>query len=341
MDIVWIAQFAASGWLEPLAPYAQEDAMDLGVFFPNVLDLADRYEGSLVALPVYVDGGLLYYREDLLGKAGGRRPPQLWSELVEQSMSIQEQARDADPGFYAFVWQGAQYEGLVCNFLEFCASNGGGILIEDGRVVLDTPENRAAARFMVDLIHTFKVSPPSTFTQMREEDVRIFFQQGDAAFERNWPYAWPLHQNEGSPVRGRTGIAPLPHFPNGKTVSTLGGWHVGVSKYSDEKALGWELVKFLVSYETQKKLALELGWNPGRRDLYDDREVLRRLPHFAELGEIFEHALPRPTVPYYAQLSEVIQRHVSAMLAGATAPEAALAAAEREAQRVIDRYEKK
>jgi multiple sugar transport system substrate-binding protein len=341
MDIVWIAQFAASGWLEPLARYAQEGAMDLGVFFPNVLDLADRYEGNLVALPVYVDGGLLYYRKDLLGKAGGRRPPQLWGELVEQSMNIQKQVRDVAPGFYAFVWQGAQYEGLVCNFLEFCASNGGGIWIDGGRVVLNTPENRAAAQFMVDLIHRFKVSPPSTFTQMREEDVRIFFQQGGAAFERNWPYAWPLHQSEGSPVRDKTGIAPLPHFPKGKTVSTLGGWHVGVSKYSDEKALSWEFVKFLVSYETQKKLALELGWNPGRRDLYDDQEVLQRLPHFAELEEIFEHALPRPTVPYYAQLSEVIQRHVSAMLAGATAPEAALAAAEREAQRVFERYEKR
>jgi multiple sugar transport system substrate-binding protein len=338
MDVVWIAQFAASDWLEPLDENIERDRLDLTAFFPNVLNLADRYRGKLIALPVYVDGGVLYYRKDLLAKAGFAGAPRTWEQLLTYALQVQQEARESNPDFWGFVWQGAQYEGLICSFLEFAGSNGGGIILENGRILLNTPENRTAAQFMRDLIHRRHISPPSTYTEVKEEEARIAFQQGNALFERNWPYAWPLHQSESSPVRGKTGISTLPHFPAGSSVATLGGWHIGISKFSDDKQSAWEFVRYVASYETQKKLALELGWNPGRRKLYEDPEVLRKLPHFAELKEVFENALPRPTVPYYAQLSEIIQQHLNSMLAGSVSPEQALARAEKDAQKVITRY---
>ncbi len=343
MDVVWLAQFAASGWLVPLDGYARAEGdagAALDVFFPNVLDRADRYQGELIALPVYVDGGLLYYREDVLRRLEVTAPPQTWDELVQYSLSAQEMMRPAHPHFFGFLWQGAQYEGLICNFLEFAGSNGGGIVSDNGTIAIDTPENVAAARFMVDLIHRWRVSPPSTFTEMKEEEVRIAFQQGNGLFERNWPYARPLHESAGSPVRGRTGIGLLPHFPGGRSVATLGGWHVGISQYSDQKELSWKLVRFLISYETQRKLALKLGWTPGRRDLYHDPLLLAELPHFAALQTVFENARPRPLLPFYTQVSEVLQRYLNAALAGRLTPEAALAAADRDVRSIVSRYGK-
>jgi multiple sugar transport system substrate-binding protein len=260
---------------------------------------------------------------------------------VEYAEKVQQQTRKTLPNFYGFVWQGAQYEGLICNFMEFAGSNGGGIFVEDGKVVLNSPENLDAIQFMHNLIHKYKISPLSTFTEMREEQVRETFQQGNALFERNWPYAWSLHQAPNSIVRGKTAIAPLPHFPSGKSVSTLGGWHVGISRFSDQKELSWELVKFLTSYEIQKKLALQLGWNPGRKDIYNDPEVLRDMPHLARLKEVFENARPRPMLPYYTQLSKVIQRYLNSILAGNLTPENALASAQKEAQAIVNRYQAK
>lgn len=340
MDVAWIAQFAASGWLEPFDSYVKEDNLNLEVFFSKVVNLADKYNGELIALPVYVDGGLLYYRKDLLKKYGYDKPPQTWEELLKYSLKIQENERKFNPNFYGFVWQAAQYEGLICNFLEFAGSNNGGVVITNGKILLNSPQNRQALQFMCDLIHKYKISPPNTFTEMKEEEVRIFFQQGNALFERNWPYAWSLHQSKDSNIRDKVGIAPLPHFPGGRSVSALGGWHIGISKYSDKKKESFEFIKFVTSYNTQKKLAVELGWNPGRKDVYKDKELLRELPHFAYLRSVFENAQPRPNLPYYTQISEVMQQYINAALAGKLPVNSALQKAETEAQKIIERYEK-
>ncbi|MBI4656588.1 MAG: ABC transporter substrate-binding protein [Elusimicrobia bacterium] len=338
MDIAWISQFASADWLEDLAPAVEKDKFDLSVLWPNILDFADRFNGKLAALPVYVDAGLLYYRADLLKKYGFKSPPGTWEELVSYSIKIQNDVRKTKPDFFGFVWQGSQYEGLICNFLEFAGSNNGGLKINDSGIKINTKENLEALKFMTDLIHKTKISPPNTFTEMKEEEVRMFFQQGNALFERNWPYAWGLHSQEGSPVKGRVGIAPLPRFKKGKSVSTLGGWHIAISKYSDRKEDAWKFVKFIVSKETQKLLSMKLGWNPSRMDVYKDKNVLSVHPHFAELGKIFTNAMPRPNLPYYTQVSELMQKSINAVISGKKEPEEALAGLEKDIEKLSARY---
>ena len=338
MDVAWLAQFAASGWLEPLSPHlGKEGCAGKEAFFLRMIDTVDTYEGGVVALPVYVDGGRLYYRKDLLGKYGLPGPPSTWDELLRYSETVQRGERRSRPGFYAFAWQGAQYEGLVCDFLEFAGPTGG-FRVENGEVIVDTPQNRKALRFMRDLIGKYGVSPPNTYTEMREEEVRSFFQEGYALFERNWPYAWPLHEGRDSPVRGKTGIAALPGWSQGEGAACLGGWHAGISRFSDAKPESVKFLCYLTSYETQRDLALHLGWNPGRRDVYAAPELLAKNPHLPALRAVFENARPRPLLPYYSRLSEILQRHLSAALAGTSTPEEALSAAGREMQAVVTRY---
>lgn len=341
MDVAWLAQFAASDWLEPLDAYLESSDLNLQLFFRPVLQHADRYEGKLVALPVYVDGGLLYYRKDLLDKYKIERPPQTWQRLVEQAQKVQSEVRKTNPDFFGFVWQGAQYEGLMCTWLEFASSNNGGIELRDREITLCTGQNIQATEFMRDLIDKYQVSPPNTYTEMKEEQVRMFFQQGNALFERNWPYAWALHQSPDSPVKGKVGIAPLPHFAGGKTVSTLGGWHIGISTYADAKRDCFKFLEFILSYDVQKQLALKLGWNPSRKDVYSDPEVIEKLPHFTDLKDVFENLRPRPNVPYYTLLSEVLQRNISSVLSGQEGASQALSKAQTQAQAIIEKYEHK
>jgi len=331
MDVVWLAQFSASGWLLPL----DEDVSDQ--FLPRVVDLVDRRGGNLMALPVNVDAGLLYYRKDLLKRYGFAGPPATWAELASQAGTVQAGERGEHSGFWGYLWQGAEYEGLICDFLEVAASAGGGI-VENGRFVLDRPANRRALAFLTGLIHDEAVSPPNTYTQMREEEVREAFQNGRALFERNWPYAWAQHQSAGSAVAGKVGIAPLPHFPGGEPAATLGGWHIGISRYTDTPEQARALVRYVTSFPVQKEMALRLGWNPGRRDVYRDPRVLAELPYLGQLREIFDHAVARPVLPYYNQLSQILQRHLNAALAGWVPPEEALRKAQAEIEAVTARY---
>lgn len=338
MDIIWIGQFAASGWLERLDPYVAEEGFDLGPFFPEMIDQVDRFGGSLVALPVYVDAGLLYYRTDLLDKYGYSEPPRTWTELAEMAARVQEGERAANPAFWGFVWQGAQYEGLVCNFLEYAVSSGGGFVDERGNLTLDAAENATALAFMRDLIAVRRISPPNTYTEMKEEEVRTFFEGGNALFERNWPYAWALHQGETSRVRNKVGITLLPRAEGGRHAAALGGWHVAVSRSSDNKKASWEVVKFIVSPQAQMGFARTLGWNPARQDIYDSPDLLAQAPHLVTLRDVFRTAVARPNLPYYSLVSRVLQARVNAAVAGAEAPEDALRKAQQEALAVVDTY---
>ena len=122
-------------------------------------------------------------------------------------------------------------------------------------------------------------------------------------------------------------------------MATLGGWHIGISQYSDRKAEAWKWIQFVTSYETQKSLALEIGWNPGRKDVYEDGDVIASLPHFRVLKDVFEQALPRPNVPYYTQISEVLQQSFNAVIAGELTPQEGLFQAEDAVQKIQQRYQ--
>ena len=332
MDVAWLGLFIASDWLEPLGR-----EIDTDPFFNRVLRLVDLQAGRLYALPVYIDGGVLYYRRDLLQRFGLPEPPSTWRDLLSMAQTVQTAMRRTHPRFYGFVWQGAQYEGLICNFIEFSGSRGG-LVYHNGRISIDRPGNRETLRFMRDLIWKHKISPPNTYTEMKEEEVRTYFQTGNALFERNWPYAWSLHQGEDSPVRGKIGVAPLPAHNPDERVSTLGGWHIGLSRFSDCKAQGLKFIQFVTAYKTQKKLALGLGWNPARQDLYTDPEILASAPHFEKLRQIFQRTQPRPILPYYTQLSAIAQKHINRVMAAKSSPDLALGQAQQEIDAMLRRY---
>jgi multiple sugar transport system substrate-binding protein len=334
VDVGWIGQIAASAWLEPLETYGIAQT----AFFARIVDLADTYENRLIGLPMYIDGGLLYYRKDLLAANGYHHPPETWAELRRMAEKIMPAERVHNPNFWGYVWQGAQYEGLICNALEFFVSAGGGFFSGAKTPVIDQNANIKALRFMCGLLHQNPLSPPNTFTDMKEEEVRRFFQNGNALFERNWTYAWGLHNAAGSPIEGRVGMAPLPGFLPGNGASTLGGWHIVMSKFSDMKPESAALIKYLTSAPIQKKLSLKLGWNPGRSDIYDDPELLRANPALRELKQVFQWAVPRPMIPGYSGVSQILQKHINAALADRVSPEEALNMAQSEVLELIKDY---
>src|SRR5262245_18323929 len=202
LDVVWTAEFAAAGWILPLDRF-RPDTAD---FFPATVR-ANRWKGTLYALPWFVDVGMLYYRTDLMAA-----PPRTFHDLTR--LAAEGKPHTAAP-HYGFLWQGARYEGLVCVFLEHLGGFGGRIMDDEGRIVVDSEAGVRALTYLRDAIHEAGVSPEAVLT-WQEEQTRFGFQNGQAVFLRNWPYASALMQDrKASAVAGRFAAAVDPVAPGG------------------------------------------------------------------------------------------------------------------------------
>jgi multiple sugar transport system substrate-binding protein len=260
----------------------------------------------------------------------GRPPPRSFEDLERAALALQ-----SPPQLWGFVWQGKQYEGLVCDYLEVLHGHGG-FWVDPATLAvgLDRPEAVAALSFLVRCVRERPISPPGVTTYQEEESRRIF-QDGRAVFLRNWPYAWRLAQSEGSPVRGRVGVLPMVHAPGGRSAGTLGGWGLAISAFSRHPDLAMEFVRAATSLDAQRALCGPTGYAPARRESYDDPELIAANPFLAELRRLHENAVPRPAIAGYALASDILQRHLSAALSGATQPAGALRAAARETRAML------
>ena len=325
MDVVWVPEFARAGWLRNLSHLLRGNKKN--DFFPGPLN-AVTFRREIYAIPWYIDAGILYYRKDLLRRYGFE-PPKTWQSLITTAQYITSK----EQGIYGFIWQGKQYEGLVCNVLEYFWGNGGDVL-NDSIVVIDSSENEEALGFMRDLIVKYRVTP-SLVTTAIEEPTRHIFGNGKALFMRNWPYAWNIFERQGSPVRGKVGVARLPSFKEGVSASTLGGWQLGINRFSRYPEEAEKLVRFLTSAEAQKLLAISIGYKPTRKALYKDKDLLREQPFIASLYDVFMNARPRPVSPYYMMITQVMQPEFSAALAGIKTPEMALISARKQIEHIL------
>lgn len=313
MDVVWPAEFASAGWVLRLDSFFPEEERDK---FLSGAIASNTYKGHVYGLPLFIDTGLLYYRKDLLEKYGFL-PPETWQQLVSQAAFILKEERQHQPTLRGYSGQFKQYEGLICNMLEFIKSNGGDILAGGGyTVLLNETEAITAVRFVRDEI-IGKIAPRGVLYYQEPESLAIFIQ-GNAVFHRNWPYAWREFNNpEKSKIAGKVGVASLPHFPGSRSASTLGGWQLGISKFSRHRQEAWKFIEFVGSRDIQKLIALRVGKAPTRKSLYEDQDILTQNSQFM-VKEAFLKAVPRPVTPLYPLISYVLQSCFSKIISDPT-----------------------
>ncbi|HEX7337733.1 MAG TPA: ABC transporter substrate-binding protein [Gemmatimonadales bacterium] len=323
LDVIWTPEFAAAGWILPLNQFGPDTA----AFFPSTI-VANQWQDSLYALPWFIDVGMLYWRTDLMASA-----PVTYAELTRESQRAQRARRLR----YGYVWQGARYEGLVVNFLEYLGAHGGRIL-DRGQVVVNSAEGLRALSEMRDEIYRHGVVPSSVLT-WHEEESRFAFQNGEAAFMRNWPYPVPLMQDSAeSRVAGKFSVAPLPAGPGGRPTSAIGGAQLAINRRTEHPEAAWAVINYLTQPEQMRERARVVGQFPTRPGVYDDPELASGLAiPPATVRRIIEYAVPRPVTPVYTQLSEILQIHLHRALTRQAEPAAALGRAQAEMQRVLNR----
>ena len=205
--------------------------------------------------------------------------PATWNELVRQAQTILEGERTAHPLLRGYSGQFKQYEGLVCDMLEFVGSHNGSFLTDDGRRSnLTAPESLQAVRFVREQIIQ-QLATPAALTYQESESLAVFLQ-GNAVFHRNWPYAWGIGNDpRHSKIVGKIGVTTLPRFSEGRSTAALGGWLYGISAYSRNPDEAWAFIEFMAGPEMQKHFAIHASLAPSRLALYADPKVLHANPH--------------------------------------------------------------
>jgi multiple sugar transport system substrate-binding protein len=329
-DVIWPAQFAANGWISDLS----DRFTDADQFLSGPMQ-GMTYDGKVWGVPWYTDAGLLYYRQDLLEEAGFSEPPQTWEELEEMALKTAQDTGTKD----GFVFQGAEYEGGVCNGLEYIWTHGGNVLDPEdpSKVIVDSPESAAGLQTWHDMIAD-GVSPQAVL-QYKEDESHAAFLRSESVFLRNWPYVYALVGNpeETELEPEQVGVTQIPVAQGNRSFSTLGGWNFLINAASDVQDEAWEFIKWMTAPEQLKTNALEGSRLPPREALYEDEEILEKVP-VARLGKeaIIENSTPRPVSPYYSDMSLELAKQYNAALAGDVSPEQAVNTLQSQLQQIVE-----
>jgi multiple sugar transport system substrate-binding protein len=308
VDVIWTAEFAAKGWLTPLEGSLKIDTSKL---VPATVATA-TYGGKLYAAPVSSDGGILYYRKDLV-----KTPPKTWDEMMSDCSIARKNHIDCYAG------QFAKYEGLTVNAAEAINSWGGTIVGKDGKTpTVDSPQ---AAEGLGKLVAAYKDGNiPKQAITYQEEQGRISFEAGKLLFLRNWPYVYSLALTEGSSkVKKTFGMAPLPG-KDGPGASSLGGHNVAISAYSSHKATALKWLQFLDSEETQRFFITQGSLAPVITSLYTDPTLVQKFPYLTPLKTSIDHAVPRPVSPFYPAVTQAVTDNAYSAIKGDSSVQSAL-----------------
>ena len=313
MDMIWpgiLADFAVD--------LTSSFGDGLSDFIPNLIQ-NNTVKDKLVAIPWFTDVGLLYYRTDLLKKYSVEVPT-TWDELERAAQTVQDGEKASNPQFVGYMWQGAAYEGLTCDGLEWQASQGGGTIVEpDGTVSINNPNAIAALERAKAWIGT--ITPTSVVNATEDQTLQQFIA-GSVAFARNWPYMYGSSQDPASSVAGKVAVAPLPkgNDPDDKSSGCLGAENIMVSRFSRSPDAAIEFVRYMTSPGVQRSYAIERANVPCRFSVFDDPELVATQKFISDLKPIFQgDSVVRPstvTGKNYADVSQSYFQNLNAVLAG-------------------------
>ncbi|MEU8340720.1 carbohydrate ABC transporter substrate-binding protein, CUT1 family [Actinomadura meyerae] len=298
LDVVWTAEFAANRWLTEIP----KSRVDLSKMLPATITTG-QYRDRLYAVPSTSDAGMLYYREDLLKKAGISAPPKTYAEMWDACAKVEKlpEAKDID----CFFTEVNKTESMTISAVEAIGSAGGSIIGADGKPALNTPQAKQGVEF---LVNAKREHMPKEAVTLDTEGGRRYFQSGRLVFQRQWPYQYALaDQKDGSSkVAGKFAVAPLPG-PNGPGVANLGGHNLAISAFAKNKASALDFIRYLTGEQSQRANLLATSQAPTLAALYDDPEMVKKFPYLPVLKQAIANAKPRPVAVKYGDVTAAIQ----------------------------------
>lgn len=326
-DVTWPSIFVKSGWVASLDQYFSPS--ELEAYLNSAVDAA-TVNGKLYGIPYRIDSGVLFYRKDLL-ETYGHPVPTTFDELRSIAQDIQAK----EPGLYGYAGSWRSFEGLTCNFLEILWSGGYDIDTGEMPYRLNTSGVEKTLTLMRNMIHEDDIVPETALT-FSSGDLRTAFTEGQLLFMRDWPTGW-RRLSEAEALKDKIGVAPLPSLKAGhEAYGAFGGWMYMVAKDSRHPKEAVQWIKFLTTYENEKLMNLNYNYIPSRKALFQDEDVLNRMPFLEEMLPYFNASRSRPKVANYDELSLLLQSQIHLTLQDTQTPETAVRTLETLIPKLLD-----
>jgi multiple sugar transport system substrate-binding protein len=324
VDSVWVAEFAESHMLTPIAELDPEwvTAEHDADFLPPFVDAYRAGGDGIVAVQAPADVTGLWYRRAALD-ALGTKPPATWRELRAACRAL---AEGLPRERHALVMAGGPAAGETASYalVALLSANGASLFTADA-VTLDGPAAVETLRFLRHLVND-GVLPAEVVTYDRHRAARMLAAGRADLFVGASYHAEELAQETGLPlaeVPERFGFTPIPTGPHGPPAILCGGMVYCIPRQARHPEPAMRLLRAATARKRLAEVCAETGQLPPRRSVLAAMAPVS--PFHAQTAALLEHAVVRPSAPVYALVSAQLQTMLENVLTGRWSPSAAVA----------------
>jgi multiple sugar transport system substrate-binding protein len=313
VDIIWVPRF--SRWALPLNKWI--DSAVVKDIVPDFLPTC-YYNDSLVAMPLYIDVALMFYRDDLLKKLDDYEEYSKelansigWDRFIGLKSKIEAANNSTGKNKPFYIFQADAYEGLMCSFVELMASQNDQMLTKNGKFTLNEKNAKFSIQFLTDLVHKYKISPIEV-TSFKENRSYEYFFENDAFAVRGWPgFMSKETKSFKEKYRGLVKAAPLPHIDGSKPTNVFGGWNLMISKLSNKVPEVIKFIEFLLEDDNQKMMYEEGRVLPVKKSLYSDKAFVNKHQELVFYSKLFKYGVHRPMFEDYTGFSDMLVSRIN------------------------------
>jgi multiple sugar transport system substrate-binding protein len=251
--------FYKNGWYEPLAGF------DFSDYPKNVMSVV-TFGPRAYIVPLVTEWQVLYYRKDVLKKAGLKIPAN-FTELE----AVAKKVNSDDLAGFASRGKGAAAVTQLSSYVY----NYGGLYLDKGVAVFNSKPALEAIRFYGKILGNYG---PKGVTSMSWENIMPLFQAGKIAM---WTDASVFYGQIVDPAKTQVsaenvGIANLPAGPKKNAPFIVCSWGIAIAKQSKKTDLAKKFLEWAQSKDLAKRGMLA-NITMARSSVWGDKEILDKI----------------------------------------------------------------
>lgn len=317
VDVMWLAEYAAAGFLEPVKQYVTSSDLtaedyDIDDFLPRVLSGTGVFNDTLYTMPIGAGPVGTTFRKDIAEEAGVVLPAKFDDSFTTDYMyDIASKVHNPEAGMLGFAnvpgrwFWGVTYLPYLYAF-QTPETKGDEYVGEDWKITINNQHTVDSIDYYVSL----KDFMPADSANWGIGEATQLYQSGGAFGLWNYQdFITGFFEDGGNPtINGKNAHLHTPAGPHGVIDPWFGSWGMGISVDTPKKEAAWTFIQWLTSKDIQER-AIEFGAGPSRHSTYKSETIANVAPWWVDTYEFMLNDTnpdERIRTPEWAELSDIM-----------------------------------